>query len=269
MRRLILPSLSALVLSCVGDTPVTPTPDTGVPDTSTNDSSIPDTGGDAITDAGPKGWCAQNAPTALLCDDFDQPPQPKAWWSPDVSGNPIGTLAIDGNGPASSGQNAVRADTPAVPTTAVSIARFRHVETVGNIVKWTLEADVWLDSANVPDASATQRPVVLQLSVSSGSAMAFQIIPWTNQAFFAGFGNAQIGGSTFPFTSKAWHHVKMVLDRNGTNYTATNTVDTTSGTPTVLSGSSPTQAGVDIGLASLGQVPPLKVFIDNVVLTTN
>lgn len=65
MRRLILPLLSALVLSCVGDTPVVPTPDTGVPDTGT-DSSIPDTGGDAITDAGPKGWCAQNAPTALL-----------------------------------------------------------------------------------------------------------------------------------------------------------------------------------------------------------
>lgn len=270
MRRLTLPLLSALVLSCVGDTPVVPTPDTGVPDTGT-DSSIPDSGGDApITDGGPKGWCAQNAPTALLCDDFDQGTQPKAWWSTDVSGNPIGSLAINGTGPASSGPNAVRADTPAVPTTAISIARLRHVETVGNIVKWTLEADVWLDSTNVPDAGATQRPLVLQLSPANGNQIGFQLIPSSNQAFFAGYSNIQIGGMNFNFASKQWHHVKMVLDRNGTNYTSTNSVDSTVAPATALNGGvAPTQAAIDVGLASQGQVPPLKVFIDNVVLTTN
>lgn len=270
MRRLLLPSLSVLILSCVGDTPVAPVPDTGVPDTSTNDSSIPDSGGDApITDAGPKGWCAQNAPTALLCDDFDQGTQPKAWWSPDLSGSNPGTIAINGTGPTMSAPNAVRSDTPSLVATTVSNARYRHVETVGNIVKWTLEAEVWLDTAGLPDAGPPQRPIVLQLSTSPNNNIAFQIIPWAGQAFFAGFGNTQIGGMNFNFVAKAWHHVKMVLDRNGTTYTPTVTVDSTTQPGGALNGVAPTQAGVDIGLTSLGAVPALKVFIDNVVLTAN
>lgn len=269
MRRLLLPSLPALILSCVGDTPVTPPPDSGAPDTSTNDSSIPDTGGDAITDAGPKGWCATNAPTALLCDDFDQGTQPKAWWSTDVSGTSPGTVAINGTGAANSAPNAMRSDTPSLVATTLSNARYRHVETVGNILKWSLEADVWLDTAGLPDASVPQRPIALLLSTSANNAVAFQLIPWAGQAFFAGFNNQQIGNQNFPFTPKAWHHVKIVLDRNGTTYTAGVTVDSTSQTGIALSGVAPTQAGVDIGLTSFGPIPALKVFIDNVVLTTN
>ncbi len=263
MRRLILPSLSALVLSCVGDTPVTPTPDTGVPDTSTNDTGTNDTGGpDAPNDGGPKTWCQLNAPTATFCDDFDTDP-PLSQWTPN---NSLGGTTVVATQLSVSAPRSFHASTPTIGG-VTSGARLEFAKAI-TPTKYVLEADIYLDSIVAPfDGGAQNNPNVLQLDFGNNTAAAIVIRPTQQVASFAVIGNL-VANLTIPFAAKQWHHVKVEMTRTGSTYDAKATVDNVPYSQNGIGGQLPASTKVYAGLTTFGPMPQLDVYFDNIVLVT-
>lgn len=255
MRRLLLPSLSALILSCVGDTPVTPPVDSGPTDTSTNDTGP--------NDGGPKTWCQLNAPTATFCDDFDTDPPLSQWTPVNAAG---GTTSISTQ-LSQSAPRSMHATTPTIGNVTAS-ARLEYSKAI-TPTKYVLEADIYLEKDILPfDGGSQSNPNVLQLDFGNGFAAAIVIKPTQGVASFAAFGTVVADG-TIQFAAKMWHHVKIDISRTGSTYDAKATVDNVPYVQNGISSQLPTSTKVFTGLvANFGPMPQLDVYVDNVVLVT-
>lgn len=259
-----LPFAVVLLAACVGDTPVTPPPDSGGGDTSTNDTGTVDTGGpDAPNDGGPKTWCQLNAPTATFCDDFDTDP-PLSQWTP-VNGAG-GTSGI-ANQLSQSAPRSLHAMTPSIANVTAS-ARLEYSKAI-TPTKYVLEADLYLDSNVAPfDGGSTSNPNVLQLDFGNGFAAAIVVKPTAGVASFAALGQL-VANLTIPFAAKAWHHAKIDVTRNGSTYDVKATVDNVPYAQNGISSQLPASTKVYTGLVSVaGPMPALDLYVDNVVLVT-
>ena len=255
------------LLSCVSDT--TTNPDSGVPtdsggSTDTGGSDVlgmPDMGGgDVMGDAPPlKTWCTLNQPNAFFCEDFDLA-MPKMGWMPKLSAN--GNELVVTN-PNKSPPNALRSITPQVNSGTAS-GQFVRIDSPPNsTTQWTLEADVYVDITN-SCTMPTQAPIALGLLTSGTEGTVLQLKPTMGTAFFAGYGYAISGDISF--TSKTWHHVKIVTKRQTNWYDSTVSIDQSTATKQMLGGNLSSTIQIQLGLFTFSPCGALEVVYDNVYL---
>ena len=240
-----------------------------------------DGGGDGDADAGPKGWCATNAPTATACADFDgvdAAAKLAPTWGVATFGNAVFVI-----GPSPNAPSAVDA---AAPSPAQQLLANANVGDGGMPPLIVLSAtgsssptELTLDFSFLANATSGGSGQVVEfaridisatpLTDSLGFSLTREGTTWQIRGSVV---SGQIKGmSGDPLPATAWHRVTLSLKKAGSN-TYTLAVD---GTPietsTFLKAWPTTIDGTygRIGATEVSTIDtPVKAYFDNVVWTT-
>lgn len=246
----------AACVACVGDPVIA---DSGSPQDA---MGTQEGGSDAgpVTDAppdAPSTWCATNAPSALLCDDFDTGSFKSAW-------SKAGLLTVE-TSPHLSPSHAARAKTAGSAAVEVSLASFSSTQ---GSTSWQIEADMQILN-NVMMVGAS--PIALRISFD-GRDVVMNVRPWVENAVCATSAFLPDGApflitNAVPFPRGQWKHVLLGVENVNGSFTLKCMVAAASVGVAGLSGNPGAQRTFGVGVATTELTQPMDVAFDNVVIT--